>query len=133
MANVLYPLAKKAFQNGAIDLLSVNVKAVLVDGADYTYDAAHQFLSDVAAGGRVATSGNLTGKTLGANGNFDSNNPTFTAVSGDIFEIIILYVDTGVAGTSRLLAYYETADGLPGTPVGTDFIIHIDSTGWWTL
>lgn len=134
MTNAIYPLSKRDEQQALLNLSSVNIKAVLVDLALYTYSAAHQYLSDIPSGARVALSGNLSGKTFGNDGNFDSNNPTFTAVTGPTVEAIVLFEDTGVAGTSRLLVYYDTdVDGLPYTPVGNNVVIHIDSTGWWTL
>jgi hypothetical protein len=71
MANAIYPKFKEALLQGDIALDTANVKAVLVDLADYTYSAAHDFLDDVAAGGRVATSGNLASKTF-TDGVFDS-------------------------------------------------------------
>ena len=119
MANVLYPKFKQALLSGAVDLTSVNVKAVLVDAADYTYASTHEFLSDVPSGARVATSANLGSKTV-TDGVFDSADTTFTTVTGDPSEAVILYVDTGTAATSRLICYIDTATGLPVTPSGAD-------------
>lgn len=132
MANAIYPKAKKAFQAGLIDLTAVNVRAIMVDGADYTYSATHEFLSDVPAGARVAVSGNLSSKALGDDGSFDSADPSLVGVSGDPTEILILYVHTGTDGTSRLLAYYDNAE-VAATPDGGNFNVLVPSGGWWTL
>src|SRR5438477_12411391 len=82
MANHIYPLAKKQMLQGGIDLSSVNVKALLVNvsgaGTLYAYSASHEFLSDVPSGARIATSGNLSGKAIGNDGSFDSDDPTFS-------------------------------------------------------
>ncbi len=137
MANALYPKFKAAqMKNSTSDLSSgaVNVKAVLVDLADYTYSAAHEFLSDVAAGARVATSGNLANKTVAsADGTFDFDDFTFSAVSGDQSEAIIFYIDSGSAATSRLIGFFDTGiTGIPVTPNGGDIAITINAGGLFT-
>src|SRR5438094_347328 len=81
--------------------------------------ATDQFLSAIASGDRVATSGNLASKTSTA-GVFNAANVTFTAVSGAACGALVLYKDTGAAGTSPLIAYIDTATGLPVTPNGGD-------------
>jgi hypothetical protein len=137
VANLIFPKFKAAqMKNATADLSAVgtNVKTVLVDLADYTYSAAHEFLSDVPAIGRVATSANLTNKTVSAaDGTFDSDDPVFTAVTGDQSEALILYIDTGTPTTSRLIAYYDTGvTGLPVTPNGGDINVTVNAGGWFT-
>lgn len=135
MANVIYPKYKEALLNGDtnIELDGSNVKAVLVDGADYTYSASHQFLSDIPSGGRVATSGNLASKTT-TNGAFDAADFSFSAVTGDPSEILVIYIDTGSAATSRLVAYYDTGvTGLPVTPNGGDINVTVNASGFFSL
>jgi hypothetical protein len=133
MANVLYPLWKKALLDGDVALDTESIKAVLVDGADYTYSAAHQYLSDIAAGGRVSTSAALATKTT-TGGVFDSADPKFTAVTGDPSEILVLMSDTGNAATSRLIAFYDSGvTGLPVTPNGGDIDIVVNAGGWFAL
>jgi hypothetical protein len=132
VANALYPSIKAAALQAGIGLTG-NVKAVLVDGADYTYSAAHDFLDDVTAPARVATSGNLASKTY-TGGVFDSADFAFTAVTGDPSEILILYVDSGTAATSPLVAYYDTGvTGLPVTPNGGDINVTVHASGWFAL
>jgi hypothetical protein len=127
MASALYDKARKAFLDGGIAILTDNIKAVLVDSADYTLDlATHQYLSDIPAAGRVGTSGNLANKSSAA-GVFDADDITVTGVSGDQFEYIILYKDTGTASTSPLICCVDTATGLPCTPNGGDITIQWDN------
>ncbi len=138
MANHIYPLAKKQMLQAGIDLSSANVKAMLVNvsgaGTLYTYNAAHEFLSDVPSAARIATSGNLSGKAIGNDGSFDSDDPTFSGVTGDSVEAIVLYIDTGTAGSSRLIMFQDTGvTGLPLTPDGSDVQINIDAAGWFVL
>ncbi|HEX2554259.1 MAG TPA: hypothetical protein VHL98_11185 [Microvirga sp.] len=131
MANAVYPLYKVAAYGDAANasLVSGTVKALLVDLADYTYSAAHEFLSDVPAGARVATSPALTGKTF-TNGLFDAADVTFTAVTGDQSEALILFIDTGSAATSRLVAFFDTGvTGLPVQPNGGDIVITWNAGG----
>jgi hypothetical protein len=135
MANAIYPKYKQALLSGGAntDMSGGNVKAALVDLADYTYSAAHEFLSDLPAAARVAVSANLTGKSV-TNGTFDSNNVTWSSVTGDESEAVILYIDTGVEGTSRLVAFLDTGQtGLPVTPNGGDINYTVDAAGWFTL
>lgn len=127
MTNVLYDKGREAFLTGAINWASDNIKAVLVDAADYTVNAAtHQFLSDVPSGGRVATSGNFGTKSSTA-GVADAADITFTAVTGDPSEALVIYKDTGTAGTSPLIAYIDSATGLPVTPNGGDITVTWDN------
>lgn len=130
MANAVYPKWKESLINGDANVqLSGNVKVVLVDLADYTYSAAHQYLSDVAVAGRVATSANLATKTF-TNGLFDAADTTFTAATGDPSEAIIVYIDTGVATTSRLVAFFDTGvTNLPVTPNGGDINVIFNASG----
>lgn len=121
MASTIYPKFKQALweQPSNSSVSAGNIKAVLVDGADYTYSASHEFLSDVPSGARVATSGNLASKTF-TDGVFDAADTSFTAATGDQSEIVILYIDTGSAATSRLICYIDSGTGLPATPNSGD-------------
>lgn len=129
MANALYAKAKESFisQNPSIDMDTDDIKVVGVDhGTDTPVPATDQFLSDIAAGARIFTSGNLASKTV-TGGVFDAADITITAVSGNSVESVNLYKDTTVAGTSPLIAYIDTGTGLPFTPNGGDVTIQWDS------
>jgi hypothetical protein len=127
VANALYDLGRESFLKGEISWNTNNIKAVLVDTGLYTPNlTTDQFLSAIAAGARVATSANLTGKTTAA-GVADADDVTFTAVTGASIEAVVLYQDTGSATTSRLIGYIDTATGLPVTPSGGDITVVWDS------
>jgi len=135
MANHIYPKYKEALLSGStgISLTSSNVRLILIDAADYTYSASHDFLDDVPTAARVATSGNLTGKTV-TDGVFDADNVTLTSVTGDQSEALIIYIHTGTESTSRLVAYLDTGwTGLPVTPSGGDINIIFHSSGIFAL
>lgn len=110
MANAFYTPVRNRLLSGALDLLTHDIKAVGVSSA-YTFSAAHEFRSDLT--GVIATSGNLAGKSL-TTGVFDASDltPAFTSVATNIVAVV-LFRDTGVAGTSPLIAYLDTGTGFP--------------------
>ena len=127
MANALYGLGRQAFLEGAIPWLTANIKVYLVDVADYTVAIdTHDFADDVATVGKVATSGNLASKTSSL-GVANAAGVTFTAVTGDPSEALIIWRDTGTQSTSQLICYIDTATGLPVTPNGGDITITWDT------
>lgn len=129
MANALYNKGREGFLDGTIDWDTNDIRVILIDTADYTFSQTHDNLDDVASASRVATSGALTGKTV-LNGVADADNVTFTAVTGDPCEAIIIYKHTGVETTARLIAYIDTASsGLPVTPNGGDITIAWANSG----
>lgn len=127
MANALYAKGLEGFLDGSIDWDTNTIRCVLVDLADYTVDLAnHANLSDIPAAARVATSPVFTGKTV-TGGVADADDVLLTAVTGDQSEAIVVYKDTGVASTSRLICFIDTAQGLPVTPNGGDITIAWDN------
>ena len=133
MANAIYPIYKQAILDSAAnsDLNDGTVKVALVDTGTYTYSAAHDFYDDVS--GVVGTPQEITNTTVTA-GLFDGDNVTFSSVTGDTAEALIIYIDTGTPGTSRLVAYIDTSvTGLPVTPNGGDITITWNASGIFQL
>lgn len=128
MANALYPLWKEALiQASANSDLTGTVKVALIDTGTYTYSASHQFYSSVS--GVVGTPQTLASKTY-TTGILDAADITYTAVSGNTVEALIIYIDTGSAATSRLVAYIDTSVmGLPVTPNGGDLTVQWSVSG----
>ena len=124
MANKLYPKGKEHLLAKDIDMADDTIKVVLVDAADYTYSDNHNALNDIPSAARVATA-TLASKTI-TNGVFDAANVTFLAVTGDRSEALVIYMDSGVESTSYLIAYIDTATGLPVTPNGGDITVTWD-------
>ena len=124
MANAVYPKAKETMLSALIDgatLAGGTLKAALVDLDDYTYSAAHEFYDDVSAA-VIGTPQEVANATF-VNGLLDGDNITFSAVTGDEFEALVFYIDTGTPSTSPLLAYFDTSvTGLPLTPNGGDIL-----------
>lgn len=130
MASQLYPKGKKAILDADIDLLVDDIRFVLIDTADETYNAADQFHSDLTGAGIVATSGNLASKTT-TSGVFDAADITISTVTGDSVEALVLYKWTGVSGTSPLIAWYDLASAF--TPNGSDVTIIWHSSGLFAI
>ena len=129
MANALFDAARATFLgNGTrIDWDADTIKLLLVDeGTDLPSVSADDFLDDITAGARIATSAAFAGKTTTA-GVADANDVTLTAVSGASVESIVIFKDSGVEATSDLIAYINVATGLPFTPSGGDVTIQWDN------
>lgn len=127
MTSALYDLGRKAFLDADIDLLVDDIKVILIDSDDYAENlVTDEFLSNIPGAARVDTSGNLAGKTT-TGGVFDANDITFTAVVGDQAEALVIYEDTGVEGTSRLICFIDNAAEFPITPNGNDITVIWDS------
>jgi hypothetical protein len=133
MANALYPKWKEAIEQAtANSSLSGTVKVALVDTGTYTYSAAHEFYSSVSAA-VIGTPQTLGSKTF-TDGVFDAADVTYSTVSGNTVEALVIYIDTGTAGTSRLVAYIDTGvTGLPVTPNGGDINVQWNASGIFAL
>jgi len=127
MANALFDSGRAQFLQADLDL-DDSIKLVCVDHADITpLPATHDFLDDITGAGRVATSGAFASKTFTA-GVFDAADVTLTTVTGDPFESIVIYDDTpATEATKDLIAFIDTATGLPCTPNGGNINIVWDS------
>lgn len=128
MANAVYPKYKEALIQGAANSsLTGTLKVALVDTGTYTYSATHQYLTDLT--GVVGTAQTLANKTY-VGGLLDADDVTFTAVTGASVEALVFYLDTGTAGTSRLVAFEDTGvTGLPVTPNGGDIPVQFNASG----
>lgn len=133
MANALYPKWKEALINGGANAsLTGAVKCALVDTGTYTYSAAHEYLTSLS--GVVGTAQTVGGTKTYTNGVFDGGDVSFAAVSGNSAEALVIYIDTGTAGTSRLVAYMDTGvTGLPVTPNTGDINVTWNASGIFAL
>ena len=118
-----------------IDIASDNIKFVCTDHADLTpAQATHEdhFDLDDPANATIATSANLGGKTI-TNGAFDHTDETLSAVSGDQFESVNYYKDSGATATSPLMCSIDAGTGLPFTPSGGDIDVRPNASGVFSL
>jgi hypothetical protein len=126
MANALYDSGRGLFLAGSLDWDAHAIHMVLTDhGTDTPNVATDDFRDDISAG-TIATSGAFSGKTTTA-GVADMDDVTFTAVSGASVESCSSYRNVGTAATDPLIAYVDTATGLPVTPSGGDIVFRVDS------
>lgn len=125
MASTLYDKGREGFLGAEIDWDADVIKCCLLDLTSYTLDAAtHTYLSDVASGARVGTPQTLASKTKTA-GVADAADVSFPSVPlGNACAAFLIWQDTGVAGTSRLIAYI---DGFSVTPNGGNINVTFDS------
>jgi hypothetical protein len=134
MANAVYPIFKQAQLEGGSNI-SLNVDdatdgpfCALIDTGTYTYSAAHDFYNDLS--GVVGTDQRLDNPTV-TTGLLDSADLTYTAVSGNSVEALIIYRHNSGANTTwRLVTYIDTSvTGLPVTPNGGDITVTWNASG----
>lgn len=131
MANAAYPYGKAQMARKAISLTADTIKVSLIDTASYTYSASHKFYTDL--GGITATA-TLANKTMSDAATFDADDLTFSAVTGNQSEALVIWRDSGTGSTSELLFYFDTGvTGLPVTPNGGDITIAWNASGIVTL
>lgn len=139
MANALFAAYRTAVLSAPPNLSSATIKAMFVDHADDTPStSADDFINDIASAARVpaiASCPTLGTKTLGtvAAGVFDAADTTFSSLTGDQVESLILFEDSGTESTSDLLAYWDSATGLPLTPNGGDVTVTWHASGILTF
>ena len=127
MANTLYDYCRQRFLEAQINWMTDTVKVILVSTSAYTpQTAVHQYLADIPVSARIAGPVTLTAKAT-TGGAADAADCTFTSVSGATINAIVIYKDTGTEATSPLIAYIDTATGLPITPNGGDIIATWDN------
>lgn len=125
MSNALYDHGRDAFLNSSINWGSDTIKVALVNTSTYTVNtSSHQYYSDLS--GVVGTPTALASKSSSA-GIANAGTATFSAVTGSAAGALVIYKDTGTSSTSPLIAYIDTATGLPVTPNGGDITVTWDT------
>ena len=111
--SAIFPKAKEQLLQAGINMSSDDIRAMLVLSS-YTYDAADEFVADLGAvdNGRSVALGS---KTF-TNGIFDAADTSITATAGTPSNALIIFKHTGSDATARLIAYIDSAVGLPFTP-----------------
>jgi hypothetical protein len=137
MANAIYPKYKEALLNASANSAitgsgTTGLYVALVDTGTYTYSASHEFYSSLS--GIVGTDQEITSPTL-TGGVVDGGDVTFSAVSGNSAEALVIYRKNAGANTTwRLVAYIDTGQtGLPVTPNGGNITITWNASGIFAL
>ena len=126
MANALYGKGKEKILSASINFLTDTLKVALIKNTYPQSLTTDEFYTSISAY-VLDTPETLTSPsvTLGV---FDAADVTFTAVlAGDTSEGVVIYKDTGIAGTSPLLAYIDTITGFPLATNGGDISVQWDS------
>ena len=127
MANAMYDHGRENFCLGEMDWVDGTFRIMFIDEAEDVPDIANdEDLADRVPAAIVGLSANLAGAACVA-GVCDATDITVATVSGDQFESIDLYEETGVEATSWLICNIDTATGLPCTPNGGDITVAWDA------
>jgi hypothetical protein len=125
VANTLYPKTKQKIGTAQINLATAVVKAALVGPGYVANLATDEFFTTISAHVLGVPQTLTQTLTLGV---FDAGDVTIPAIApGSTISAIVLYVDTGVAGTSSLLAYIHEVTGLPAVTSGAGYTIPWDN------
>jgi hypothetical protein len=140
MENRLYDKGRGKFATGDLHWkisAGDTFKVFLVDLAVYTPDFVNdEFADDIPEAARIGSSGGhadsdavtLTTGDPSAAGVCDANDAVFTSVpAGDPLGALVIYKSTGDLSTSPLVAYIDSATGLPVTPNGANITVQWDN------
>lgn len=140
MSMVFHNQAKAALMGGSINLATATVKIMALNA--YTIlPGTQNFINQVSsaqitatgytAGGqalanKAVTRDNATNRTW-----FDSDNPKWTITGTMAAQVFVLYVDTGNAATSPILATIDK--GSPQSRTDADYELLVQTNGWFAL
>jgi hypothetical protein len=137
MANVVFNVLKTALVTGDINLATDTLKVILVAAAYTPNVDTHEDYADVT--NEIPTGGGYTlgGQTLAGvtvltdlpndRAALDANDVTWAASTITAARGAIIYKDTGVPATSKLITYIDF--GTDKSSSGGDFTIAWDATG----
>lgn len=137
MANALFDSYRNILvgnsSTGLVDWNADTMKAALIDAGTTNPDVTtHDFWNDLS-GAIVGSAVTITPSYPSA-GKVDAADFTFTAVSGNTAEELVIYKDTGNAATSPLCVDYDTfSSGMPVTPNGGDIAVTVNASGLFTI
>jgi hypothetical protein len=113
--SALFDPGREGFLDGTIDWDTDDIRVMLVKST-YTFDAADKFVADLTPGtndnGRSAALGT---KTV-TNGIADAADTSLVATAASACNALAVFKHTGSDATARVIAYIDSATGLPFTP-----------------
>ncbi len=130
MSNVLYSKGREKFlynTSGSVGWDSDNDIRVMLVKDTYTFADSDEFLVDMGSvdNGRSASLTNLTSTS----GVADADDTTLTATAAVACDAVVIFKHTGSDATAPLIAYIDTATGLPMTPAASATISVVWSSG----
>jgi len=111
---------------------------MFVDTADYTPTFSTSTVATITSAGRVPAwascptftcSVTSTGKPVGSAWVVASGNVTFTSLTGDEVERLVMFKVGADEPSSYLVAVWDTVTGLPYTPTGGDVTVQWSTNG----
>jgi hypothetical protein len=124
MANFVYKKAKEAMLSGDIDLVSNNLKLLLLNSSYVPNQNTDNFVSNINSSYIKARSPIFSRVTINS-GVLDADDVVVSNYPGDAFNAVAIYQDSGSDQTSILIAYIDTSEGLPFSGVNTNTNITI--------
>lgn len=112
MANFIYGKAKEALFNGLFSVQNNSFKVLLVNSSYVPNELSHTFVSDINSNFIKNRSQNLVNLTNNY-GVIDADDVTIDSHDGTAFNAVVLYQVGFSDSNSRLLAYIDTATGIP--------------------
>ena len=126
MANAWYRKGAEKVLRAQVNFDTDTIKARLVKNTYAQNLSTDEFISSVTA--ITGSTDQTLANTSVTDGAFDADDITFTAVpAGETSEGVVIYKDTGVAGTSPLLMYIDTITGFPLATNGGNVVIQWDN------
>ena len=119
-----------------IDLNTDNIDASLLDQTDSGTISATTVDYDELDTPTVVATGDIATPTIGSVGVgvFDAADLTFSSVSGDAADYLVLWKNSGTPATSPVIVAFDSATtGLPVTPNGGDITVTWAAGGILTI
>lgn len=132
MSNAWYDKALTRVGSGLLDLNALsNPKIIAIESGLYSFSQSHEYLSDVIASSRIATTAMASVVFGTVEGWLDAADVVFTSPTAAKEAVsLIIFEDTGVEATSPLLIFVDDANILPiTTESGKDLEIAWQGTG----
>lgn len=132
--SALFGPGRQGFLDGTVNWSTTPVtKVTLCRG--YTFNSAHQFVSEIVSAGATLWGTPMTLTKTSALGVADASDVVFaTVTAGAAYSAVIVYQASALAGgadvaqsAQRLIAHIDTATGLPVTPNGQNITIAWDN------
>jgi hypothetical protein len=114
--------------SGALNWTTGTFVSAALIADTHTPDPTDVFLSDIPSADRPRAKTVLGGRAL-VDGSADSFDITFAKVpnAGLNYIGIVLFLDTAIESTSKLLVFHDSGTGWPVTPNGGNITVQVDS------
>lgn len=122
--NRLYPTTIDLMRNGYLPWQYQDARMLFVSG-EYYFSDDHEFLADIPSLARLADQ-DITGERVSGYAAQGDTTTFADVVSPTPVEAIVIYLRQGDDSTSRLVAFYDTVDGLPLVLDGQDYFVSMD-------